>query len=71
MIKYMVDKINQIYTVQNIESLEESELAEWLLESIEEKGMMPPEVTEKSFRILPSGEMTYAVHEWEPEDEKK
>lgn len=55
MVKYMVDKINQIYTVQNIESLEESELAEWLLESIEEKGMLPPRTYLKSLDTYDNG----------------
>ncbi len=31
--------------------------------------MLPPEITEKSYKILPNGEMIYAVNEWEPEDE--
>jgi hypothetical protein len=36
-----------------------------------ELGMLPPEITEKSYKILSSGEMIYAVNEWEPEDEEK
>jgi hypothetical protein len=33
-----------------------------------ELGMLPPEITEKSYKILSSGEMIYAVNEWESED---
>lgn len=32
--------------------------------------MLPPTITEKSYRMLPSGEMIYAVNEWEPEGEE-
>jgi len=35
----------------------------------EKAGMVPPILEDKSFIMLDSGEMTYAVHEWEPEDE--
>ena len=38
-----------------------------LLEVLEKAGMMPPIIEEESFKMLPSGELTYAVHEWEAE----
>lgn len=40
-----------------------------VLEEIEEAGMLPPTLENKSFQILPSGEMAYEVNEWEPEIE--
>ena len=43
------------------------EQAESILEYMEELGMLPPTDQEKSFQILPSGEMTYQVNEWEKE----
>lgn len=75
MVKYLVDTVNQIYTVQNIESLEEAELAEMLLEEILEKGMMPPrwipEDDGYTYGDEPSGEpngFNISVYKWEPED---
>jgi hypothetical protein len=44
---------------------------ERMLAVFEKLGMLPPEITEKSYKILSSGEMIYAVNEWEPEDEEK
>lgn len=38
-----------------------------ILKTIESLGMVPPMIKEKSFTMLESGELTYAVHEWEPE----
>lgn len=43
------------------------EMAEVILGIQEENGMLPPEIKEQSFKILPSGEMVYNVNEWEPE----
>jgi hypothetical protein len=43
------------------------EEADLILTEIEKLGMMPPIIKSKSFKMLPSGELTYAVHEWEPE----
>ncbi len=42
-----------------------------ILRDLEENGMLPPELKEESFKMLPSGEMIYNVNEWEPEDEEK
>ena len=41
--------------------------ADSLLSMLEGMGMKPPIIKEQSFKILPSGEQTYAVHEWEQE----
>jgi len=41
--------------------------AEEILKKLEKAGMEPPINDEKSFTLLPSGELTYAVHEWEAE----
>jgi hypothetical protein len=41
--------------------------ADRILRDLEEAGMLPPEIAEKSYRILPDGEMIHAVNEWEPE----
>jgi hypothetical protein len=40
-----------------------------ILEFMEKAGMVPPIIQEKSWLIADpdTGEMTYAVHEWEPE----
>ena len=43
--------------------------AEAILHFIEYAAMMPPKDIQKSFRILPNGEMTYNVYRWEPENE--
>lgn len=40
-----------------------------ILRIIEEAGMMPPINEAKSFDILQSGQMTYEVYEWEPEND--
>lgn len=48
---------------------ERNDAADALLATIESSGMVPPMIKEKSFTMLPSGELTYAVHEWEPENE--
>ena len=40
-----------------------------MLEVFEKLGMLPPEINEESNKILPNGEMVYAVKEWELEDE--
>lgn len=45
-------------------------VADKILEAIEKAGMVPPIIPEKSYTMLPNGELTYAVHEWEPEDDK-
>lgn len=34
---------------------------------LESYGMAPPIIKEQSWQMLPSGEMVYAVHEWERE----
>lgn len=46
---------------------EEFPSAEAILNCVEEAGMLPPEDANKSFQMLPSGEMVYNVNEWEPE----
>ena len=44
------------------------EWADNLLYTLEnELGMFPPINNKESFLIKANGEMTYAVHEWEPE----
>lgn len=45
------------------------DLGENILTAIENAGMMPPIIENESFKIQADGQMTYAVHEWEPEDE--
>ena len=42
-----------------------------LLDLIESHGMVPPIREELSWKTAENGEMTYAVHEWEPEDWEK
>ena len=44
-----------------------SQLSEDLLSSLEDYGIKPPIIKEQSFTMLPSGEMVFAVHEWEKE----
>ena len=46
-------------------------LNERILSALEKAGMLPPQDDNKSFRMLPSGEMVYNVNEWESEDEEK
>lgn len=41
--------------------------AEYILGCCETWGMLPPENKEKSFKILPNGEMLYNVNEWDEE----
>jgi len=70
----MIDKlqhiIDDIYTVQNIESLYPNELAEMLLEEIEKVGMLPPNIDgDRYYHCYECGGDT--VFMWEPEDEKK
>lgn len=43
------------------------EIAGTVIDFLISKGMKPPMLEEESFKILPNGEMTYGVHEWEPE----
>jgi hypothetical protein len=38
-----------------------------ILMKLEDAGMVPPMIKEKSFKILNDGQLTYAVHEWEDE----
>ncbi len=38
-----------------------------LLDEVEKSGMVPPMLDDKSFTMLESGELTFAVHEWEEE----
>lgn len=45
----------------------EIEEAESILNMVEKFGMVPPIIESESWKILESGEMTYAVHEWEKE----
>lgn len=40
-----------------------------LLGLIEKAGMLPPIIKEKSFKMQDDGQMSYAVHEWESENE--
>ena len=47
---------------------ENSPYADCILTVLENDGMLPPEIKEQSFKILPSGEMVYNVNEWEPEE---
>jgi hypothetical protein len=42
MVKLLNDVMQRIYTVQNIDSCEHEELADWLLTEIEKAGMLPP-----------------------------
>lgn len=42
-------------------------MAENVLDSIEEAGMVPPMIEEKSFYLADNGEEIYATHEWEEE----
>jgi hypothetical protein len=42
--------------------------AENLLSTLEILGMQPPIIEEESWKLLDSGELTYAVHEWELEN---
>jgi hypothetical protein len=52
------------------EAINELEDANLILARLEKAGMMPPIIEEKSWLISgDNGEMTYAVHEWEPENE--
>lgn len=39
--------------------------ADVILTTLEQAGMVPPMIKEKSFIMLESGEMIYACHEWE------
>jgi hypothetical protein len=41
--------------------------AEALLNVIERYGMLPPILESESFKMLPSGELTYQVNSWEKE----
>jgi hypothetical protein len=43
--------------------------AEYILNALEDLGMLPPINEEKSFKVLDNGEITYGVYEWEKEDE--
>lgn len=45
------------------------EAAKELLDQLEEAGMNPPTNEARSFKLLDSGEMTYNVTAWDPEDE--
>ena len=46
---------------------DDDKVANWILKDLEALGMVPPIIEEKSWQMLPSGEMVYAVHEWEEE----
>lgn len=55
--------------------LERKETDKWaeftanqLLDMIEGFGMLPPELKEESFKMLPSGEIIYNVNKWESEE---
>lgn len=50
------------------EAINELEDGDHILKRIEEAGMVPPILRDKSFRLDKNGVMTYAVHEWEDED---
>lgn len=51
------------------DSINELEDANHILTKLEKAGMMPPIIKEKSFQLLENGVLTYAVHEWESENE--
>lgn len=48
-------------------SLSLKEQAGTILAYVELMGMLPPTNEEKSFQMLPNGEMIYQVNEWEAE----
>lgn len=62
-------KILKTWITNNLDYYNEfpRENAENLLRVIEKAGMMPPIIEKESWKTLPNGEMTYAVHQWEKE----
>ena len=65
MIQVLIKSLNEIYTVQSIESMEPEDLASELLDAIEAEGMLPPYICYG--KLDPRG---YGC-KWEPEDEKE
>jgi len=64
----MLKQIERILFDNNLIGSEEHEIvAKQILDVLESEGMVPPIVKEESWKILPSGEMIYAVHAWEDE----
>ena len=67
----MLIKIARYYGIRHcmVESnyITPLEFCQEMLELIEDLGMVPPIQEENSFQMLDTGEMTYAVHEWEEE----
>lgn len=63
----LIEIVNEVYTVQNIDSLTEEELGDYFLYEIEKMGMMPP-VIDKDFGILYNGDASIErVSAWEDE----
>ena len=59
--------IERVFTVQNIDSLSQSELAEEFLYELEKVGMNPPPFDSKFLDI--NGDYL-EIYEWEKEDEE-
>lgn len=66
MVEILKDAINegqyQDYCIDDYE-------ASRILKVLEDAGMVPPIIEHESWRLLSNGEMTYAAHYWESEDE--
>lgn len=73
MVNYLIEELSDIIMGYDTRNHMENRLSylhrqsSKLLNSIEDKGMLPPIDNEMSFKILENGEMAYSVHEWEPE----
>lgn len=69
MVKLVLNDIKDILnnSPKVINDIENKNTIELILDLLESKGMLPPTDEEKSFKMLPSGEMIYQVNEWEPE----
>jgi hypothetical protein len=66
-----LDKIVRIlYDNTSLTKFDVRAAAELALDTMEELGMSPPIIKEKSFKMLPSGEMIYEHREWESEDDE-
>lgn len=66
MLDFMVSVYQNTFQGGNSE-MTDSERMEFILNSIQSMGMLPPVIKKESFKIANNGEMIYCVNEWEQE----
>lgn len=63
----MLEQLTKRIELARANHVYSDDLAEYVLLTAESFGMEPPILEDESFKMLPGGELTYAVHRWEQE----